>query len=103
MLSSRIEGTQASLEDVLRFEANPKEPVGDAALADIQEIINYREALNAAVDALEARRLDTALVCDLHRVLLVGSRGMDRELVRGFQDGRKTSNGFVSIWLREVL
>ena len=79
VLSSRIEGTQASLEDVLRFEANPKEPIGDAALADIQEIINYREALNAAVEALKARRLDLALICDLHRILLSGSRGMDRE------------------------
>ncbi|MDD3856730.1 MAG: Fic/DOC family N-terminal domain-containing protein [Methanoculleus sp.] len=79
VLSSRIEGTQASLEDVLRFEANPKEPIGDAALADIQEIINYREALNTAVEALKTRRLDLALVCDLHRILLSGSRGMDRE------------------------
>ena len=79
VLSSRIEGTQASLEDVLRFEANPREPIGDAALADIREIINYREALNVAVEALKARRLDTALICDLHRILLSGSRGMDRE------------------------
>lgn len=79
VLSSRIEGTQASLEDVLRFEANPREPIGDAALADIREIINYREALNTAVEALKTRRLDLALVCDLHRVLLSGSRGMDRE------------------------
>ncbi|MDK2990241.1 MAG: hypothetical protein PWR16_1770 [Methanoculleus sp.] len=79
VLSSRIEGTQASLEDVLRFEANPRERINDATLADIQEIINYREALNVAVDALKARRLDTALVCDLHRILLTDSRGMDRE------------------------
>jgi len=79
VLSSRIEGTQASLEDVLRFEANPREPIGDAALADIQEIINYREALNTAVEALKTRRLDLALVCDLHWILLAGSRGMDRE------------------------
>jgi Fic family protein len=79
VLSSRIEGTQASLEDVLRFEANPKEPIGDAALADIREIINYREALNTAVEALKTRRLDLALVCDLHRILLTDSRGMDRE------------------------
>ncbi|MBA7481049.1 hypothetical protein ES707_16517 [subsurface metagenome] len=79
VLSSRIEGTQASLEDVLRFEANPRERINDATLADIQEIINYREALNAAVDALKTRRLDTALVCDLHRILLTDSRGMDRE------------------------
>ncbi len=79
VLSSRIEGTQASLEDVLRFEANPREQINDAALADIQEIINYREALHAAVDALRTRRLDTALICDLHRILLTDSRGMDRE------------------------
>ena len=79
VLSSRIEGTQASLEDVLRFEANPKEPIDGAARADIQEIINYREALNTAVEALKTRRLDTALICDLHRILLSGSRGMDRE------------------------
>jgi len=79
VLSSRIEGTQASLEDVLRFEANPRERINDATLADIQEIINCREALNVAVDALKTRRLDTALVCDLHRILLTDSRGMDRE------------------------
>lgn len=79
VLSSRIEGTQASLEDVLRFEANPRERINDKALADIQEIINYREALNVAVEALKARRLDIALVCDLHRILLTDSRGMDRE------------------------
>ncbi len=79
VLSSRIEGTQASLEDVLRFEANPRERISDTALADIQEIINYREALHNAVDALTNRLLDVALICDLHRVLLTGSRGMDRE------------------------
>jgi len=79
VLSSRIEGILTSLEDVLRFEANPKEPIGDAALADIREVINYREALNAAVETLRVRRLDTALACDMHRILLAGSRGMDRE------------------------
>ncbi|MFA7073354.1 MAG: Fic/DOC family N-terminal domain-containing protein [Methanoculleus sp.] len=79
VLSSRIEGTQASLEDVLRFEANPKEEISDTTLADIQEIINYREALCAAVDALKTRQLDIALICDLHRILLTDSRGRDRE------------------------
>jgi len=79
VLSSRIEGTQASLEDVLCFEANPREVISDAALADIQEIINYREALNTAVEVLKTRRLDSALICDLHRILLTSSRGMNRE------------------------
>ncbi len=79
VLSSRIEGTQASFEDVLRFEANPKVEISDTALADIQEIINYREALRAAVDALKTRQLDVALICDLHRILLADSWGRDGE------------------------
>ncbi|MBN1193855.1 MAG: hypothetical protein JXA08_00670 [Methanomicrobiaceae archaeon] len=79
VLSSRIEGTQASREDVLRFEANPRDRISDTAREDIQEIITYREALHAAVDAFAARRLDIALICDLHRILLAGSRDMDRE------------------------
>ncbi|MDD3857240.1 MAG: Fic/DOC family N-terminal domain-containing protein [Methanoculleus sp.] len=53
--SSRIEGPQASLEDVLRFEADPKEPISGRALADIQEIINYREAfVRTAMKSLKA-------------------------------------------------
>lgn len=79
VLSSRIEGTHASLEDVLRFEANPREKISDTALADIQEIINYREALNTAVEVLKTRHLDSALVCDLHRILMTNSREMNRQ------------------------
>jgi len=79
VISSRIEGTQASLKDVMKFEANPKDPISDASLADIQEIINYREALRTAVDALKSQRLDLPLICKLHKILLTGSRGMNRE------------------------
>ncbi len=79
VISSRIEGTQASLKDVMKFEANPKDPITDASLADIQEIINYREALRTAVDALKSQSLDIPLICNLHRILLTGSRGMNRE------------------------
>ena len=44
VLSSKIEGTQADLEDVLKFEAG--EPISEESLRhDIQEIINYRSAL----------------------------------------------------------
>ncbi|MCK8519849.1 Fic/DOC family N-terminal domain-containing protein, partial [Methanoculleus sp. 7T] len=62
VLSSRIEGTQASLTDVLRFEANPKERITDTIRADIQEIINYREALKVAVERLGAQPLDIPMV-----------------------------------------
>jgi len=91
VLSSRIEGTQASLEDVLRFEANPRERINDTTLADIQEIINYREALNVAVDALKTRPLDTALICDLHRILLTDSRGASARS-RTSSDGMRRSS-----------
>ena len=42
VLSSRIEGTQASLEDVLQYEADTKTHLTPEKHADIQEIINYR-------------------------------------------------------------
>lgn len=79
VLSSRIEGTRASLTDVLRFEANPKEQITDAIRADIQEIINYREALKVAVERLRTQPLDIPMICDLHRVLLTSVRGRERE------------------------
>jgi len=91
VLSSRIEGTQASFEDVLRFEANPKVEISDTVLADIQEIINYREALRAAVDALKTRQLDVALICDLHRILLADSRGASARS-RTSSDGMRRSS-----------
>jgi len=79
VLSSRIEGTQASLTDVLRFEANPKGEITDAIRADIQEIINYREAMKAAEERLRSHPLDIPMICDLHRILLTSVRGRDRE------------------------
>lgn len=50
VLSSKIEGTQATLDEVLRYEANPKMVLSPERNADIQEILNYREAINYAVE-----------------------------------------------------
>ena len=44
VISSKIEGTQASLEEVLKYEASPNVKV--EKYDDIQEIINYREAMD---------------------------------------------------------
>jgi Fic family protein len=79
VLSSRIEGTQASLEDVLQYEADSKAHLTPEKHADIQEIINYRTAMNAAVDYLQKRPLCTNMIRDLHRILLTSARGRDRE------------------------
>ena len=59
VLSSRIEGTQASLEEVLQYEADVGEPRPDQEIPDtpqirdIHEIINYRRAMGAAVEELQ--------------------------------------------------
>src|SRR6266567_3875814 len=61
VLSSRIEGTQATLGDVLKFEAGEK-PEEEARRQDIQEIINYRRALAAAEQELKTRRFNLNLL-----------------------------------------
>ena len=52
VLSSRIEGTQATLGEVLKFDAG-EEPQQESKRLDIQEIINYRIALKVAEEELE--------------------------------------------------
>jgi Fic family protein len=50
VLSSQIEGTQASLDDVLEYEATPsKEPV----MQDVSEVVNYVRAMNYGLDRLD--------------------------------------------------
>jgi Fic family protein len=78
VISSRIEGTQATLEEVLEYEADPKEKRAPEKVADIQEIINYRNAMWLAIEEMKNRPLCLNLVRDLHRVLLESVRGRDR-------------------------
>jgi len=79
VLSSRIEGTQASLEDVLQFEADADNKLGVEKQRDIQEILNYRTALTRAVDDLQHRPIHVNMIRDLHRILLTSVRGRERE------------------------
>ncbi|MFK7789919.1 MAG: Fic family protein [Phycisphaeraceae bacterium] len=72
VLSSQIEGTQASLSDVLEFEA-------DRAKADLQsdvpEVLNYVEAMKHGLERLAALPISTRLLCEIHQPLLQGVRG----------------------------
>jgi Fic family protein len=80
VLSSRIEGTQASLEDVLQFEADAGGARPTPAMAaDIQEVVNCRRALREGVRELETRPIGINLLRSLHATLLSGVRGRDRE------------------------
>lgn len=78
VLSSRIEGTQATLEEVLEYEADPTEKMDPAKRADIQEIINYRMAMRHAVEEMEQRPLCLNLLRELHRILLDSVRGRNK-------------------------
>src|SRR6266481_8979737 len=61
VLSSRIEGTQATLGEVLKFQAG-EEITGESKRQDIQEIINYRQALRAAEKGLKKRPFNLNLL-----------------------------------------
>jgi Fic family protein len=77
VLSSRIEGTQATLRDVLRFEAG-EEPKQESRKLDIQEINNYRAALRHAEKGLTKRPFNLNLLLELHSILLNSVRGRDK-------------------------
>ncbi|MGA3114581.1 MAG: Fic/DOC family N-terminal domain-containing protein [Syntrophobacteraceae bacterium] len=79
VLSSKIEGTQASLEEVLEFQADPSEKIAPEKAADIHEIINYRTAMFFAMEDLKNRPLCLNLVRDLHRILLESVRGKNKD------------------------
>ncbi len=77
VLSSRIEGTQATLGEVLRFEAG-EEAASEPRRQDIQEILNYRGALREAERELVKRPFNLNLLKRLHAVLLASVRGRDQ-------------------------
>ena len=74
VLSSRIEGTQATMGEVLEFEAG-KEAESPERRADIHEVLNYRAAMREAERMLEELPICQRVVREAHRVLLSGVRG----------------------------
>lgn len=73
VLSSKIEGTQATLDEVLELEAG--QAFDPEKTKDIHEIVNYREALRYATLELEHRPITLSLVREVHRLLLSSVRG----------------------------
>ena len=79
VLSSRIEGTQTTLTELLTFEAEGDlSDESTPAKADIREVLNYRLALYAAIDMLKEIPLSQRLVRDAHEVLMQGVRGYNK-------------------------
>ena len=71
LLSSQIEGTQCSLEDVLvDFE-----PKTQNSSDDIEEVSNYVAAMNEGLARLQEIPISTRLIREMHGVLMRGVRG----------------------------
>jgi len=74
VLTSQIEGTEATLQDVLEFEATQRTDRAD----DVAEVCNYVEALDYARREIAKSKglpLSTRLLCQAHRRLMKGSGG----------------------------
>lgn len=76
VLSSKIEGTQATVDEVLEQEAGLLKQ--GEKFQDIQEISNYRQALYAAREYLKDYPIRLAFVRELHRILMSSVRGQDK-------------------------
>jgi Fic family protein len=79
VLSSRIEGTQATLEDVFEYEAQGSTRQTNDKERDIAEIINYRRAMNFSMEELKTKSINQSFVKKIHYLLLDSSRGADKD------------------------
>lgn len=72
VLSSQIEGTQSTLEDLLEREIGAGEP---DERSDVLDIVNYVGAMNFGLKRLESLPLSLRLIREIHRELLKDGRG----------------------------
>jgi Fic family protein len=86
LFSSRIEGTQATLEEVLTYEVAPTKEAEKTG--ELREVVNYRRALGHAVEYLQSRPTCLNLCKEMHFILLDSVRG--RNKARG--EFRKSQN-----------
>ena len=78
VLSSSIEGTHATMGEVLSLEAGAEELLPEGRRGDIAEVFNYRRAMNEAQRLLRELPLSQRVIKAAHRVLMEGVRGGDR-------------------------
>jgi len=77
VVSSEIEGTQATLQDVVTYEATKQAQHPD----DVRDVCNYVDALTFARKEIASPKglpLGTRLLCEVHRRLMRGVRGADK-------------------------
>ncbi len=72
VLSSRIEGTQASLDDLFLFEAVPSR---ERLESDVRELHNYVSAMEYGLERVKELPISCRLVQEIHKCLVEGVRG----------------------------
>jgi Fic family protein len=72
VLSSQIEGTQSSLQNLLAAEARLNDP---NTPADVSEVVNYVAAMNHGLAHLTELPVSVRLIREIHEVLMKGARG----------------------------
>jgi len=75
VLSSRIEGTQASLSDIFLFAVAP---AVEQSIPDVREVANYVRAMDHGIDRLGKIPLTLNLIRELHAILMDRVRGQER-------------------------
>lgn len=73
LMSSQIEGTQATLEDVL----DPT--IDENANHDVADVVNYVRAIDTAIELLDRLPICSRLLCKVHAILLSGTRGSEKQ------------------------
>jgi Fic family protein len=95
--SSRIEGTQASLSELLYFEASEENP---KASDDVLEVASYVGALNHGLEALNDLPLSLRLIRQVHKRLMSGMRGGSPDKTLG--EFRRSQNWIGGVTLSDA-
>lgn len=97
VLSSRIEGTQATMGEVLQYEAAGGESLDPSKRDDIEEVLNYRRGMRQATEEMKSLPLCNRLIKGLHETLMAGVRGHDKARGRF-----RTIQNYIGVYGRPV-
>ncbi len=75
VMSSQIEGTQSSLDDLLAYELNA---ASRRLPLDVAEVVNHVAAMNFGLERLESLPLSLRLLREIHERLMRNTRGAER-------------------------
>ena len=72
LLSSQIEGTQCSLDELLQVDKV------SGGVKPVEEVINYIQAMNQGLEKLELFPFSSRLIKEIHKVMMQGVRGKEK-------------------------